>query len=274
MNNCTILTNRLILNELTTDNVKDLTKIALNNAKLTSEFLVNYLKENINSYNEELIKRYGIEKLLKYTKNNEKEIADEDLFSFFGNTQYPFRESSKGLIKKAIEKRNEEQRSGYYLGIYLKERPTKLIGIFIITSKLFETKSGTRTGYFGYMIDTKFQRNGYITEAKSAIFDLFLNYILKSDPLFNEKTVLYATAHPLNFKSDLLQKKFGAQMGNEIINPNSLYGSRVDYFFHQDSLNNILNGTENNEYIAIINNIIIKKNNKILTKTSLNSCFY
>lgn len=262
MNNCLIITNRLVLKDFTLDNLKDLTRIAKSNAKIDTKFLIDELSKNFDKY-KDLIEEYGLTKLMKYVENKKLKVKEEDLFAFMGSLQYPFKASSKELIERAITRQNEEPRCSYLLGVYLREDITKLIGYFVITSKVFETKSGTRTGYFGYMIDPKFQRKGYTTEIKMAVFDLFINKIFKSDPLFNENTVLFANAHPLNLKSDSIQKKFGAELGQ--INLNTKYGSRQDYFFKQDTLKKLINSNKNNKYVAILNNdVFVRGNDKVV----------
>ena len=229
-NNLTVITNRLVLRELVIDDIPRLSNIALTAAKKSTEELLENYKSTTDcaKYEQKISKYFG-------KRINITNIPDSDLFASFGPLQYPFNESSRAFVTKAIQKQHEDHRRSYIMGICLKNNIKNLIGIYGMSSLIYKdvTNNIKKTGYICYLMDPSYQNQGFSSEANRAMLKLLYQYLLPKEENYHEDVLLYATCHPCNKASIRMQGKFGGKLFGETIKS---YGNRLEFYYHKNDL--------------------------------------
>jgi ribosomal-protein-alanine N-acetyltransferase len=127
-----------------------------------------------------------------------EELNDLDISRYTKRIPYPYKEKdAKGWIKNAIKKGN--QRKAYPFIIELKSEK-KVIGVIEIMS----IKEFSKTGETGSWIAKKYQRKGYISEAKIAANEFAFNKL--------RLRKLSSFIYPPNKSSIATQKRMGYKL--------------------------------------------------------------
>jgi ribosomal-protein-alanine N-acetyltransferase len=112
-------------------------------------------------------------------------------------------EESKNFIQRALANQNEQPRKNFTLAIILKAT-NKLIG----GCGIYVSNPANQEGYIGYVLNRKFWRQGYATEAAQALLKFGFNQ-LKLHRIF-------ATCDPENIASAHVMEKIGMQQEGHI----------------------------------------------------------
>ncbi|MCL2538089.1 MAG: GNAT family N-acetyltransferase [Alphaproteobacteria bacterium] len=149
--------------------------------------------------------------LLKYWPSS-SELSEESWICNFDMFKYPFEESVQKFMTGAERRKCENPRKSFWFAV--KEKKSgKLIGITLISAKVI-TRDGVNSdliGHSGQLISPDYQRQGYASEAKSAMIDFL--YTLKDKTIINfpDDALFLSSYNEGNYKSKNLQKKSGNQ---------------------------------------------------------------
>lgn len=125
-----------------------------------------------------------------------------------------FLTSAHAFVNKAIERRKEQPRTGYWFAI--KDKKTgELIGGTMLSTKVLLKNGIPVIGHSGQFISPTYQQQGIISETKAVMVDFMYKYLIddqKADVPDNAK--FYTTCDVLNRASIRLQAKSGASCIN------------------------------------------------------------
>lgn len=141
-----------------------------------------------------------------------------------------FKESSINFVQQAINKKNAPERNGYWLAIRDKNTH-ELMGATIISSRELNKDNKKIIGHSGQFIDPKFQKKGYISEAKAVMVDFLYKYSDMTQKGINPDAFFYTTCHKYNVGSQALQNKSGAHTNGEID-----ANGKLHYFASRDEI--------------------------------------
>lgn len=248
-----IETQRLRYIELNPENTSGIARIAQDMAwNDTIQLLLrkDLIDENFIQNNEQMLLQYRKKiitlaeeickkKYLDFQKNDTKNlykaipmeiIPDKYWHINFSQLKPNFEESAKQFIQGAIDRRKDEPRTGFWLGIVEKQK-NRLIGATTISTKMLKDENVSQIGHSGQFIHPDFQKKGYISETKAIMVDFMYKYLIDMNitPVA-ENSVFYTTCHELNQGSKALQNKSGASPVGYIASTNKIkfYATRKD----------------------------------------------
>lgn len=183
-----IYTDRLKFSELT---LLDISTIAQISQDMAWNDTINLLARD--DLSEAIFKHYGKGELYKYKEKllrngyNLKNISFKDVpqdmipqniwHINFPQLSPPFLSSAQKYVNKAIEKRKETERQGYWLAI--RERNNKkLIGVIAISTKSLKNNDGkNKIGHAGMFLHPDYQKKGIVSEANAVMIDFMYKYL-------------------------------------------------------------------------------------------------
>lgn len=136
------------------------------------------------------------------------------------------------FVNKAIEKRKEQSRTGYWFSIKNK-KTGELIGGTMFSTKVIPINGILVIGHSGQFIHPTYQQQGIISETKAVMVDFMYKYLIdnqKADVPNNAK--FYTTCDVLNRGSRKLQEKSGATC----INPDCLDARKLLYMATREEI--------------------------------------
>lgn len=180
----------------------------------------------------QILEKQGIEKKDFYLKIPKSLIPEEYWHINFAMLKPDFRKSSLEFINRAIKRKEEKQRNGYWFSIKDKQSG-KIIGATMLSTKVLYKNSLPIIGHSGQFIHPSMQRKGIISETKAVMVDFMYKYLLDNQQKeIPQNTKFYTTCDVLNRGSKSLQKKSGAVC----INPDKPEGHKLLFLASREEI--------------------------------------
>lgn len=180
---------------------------------------------------EKNVEEFQREDMLKVFYSFTKDTIPEEYWHInFSQLKPDFKKSAAAFVQGAMKRKDENPRTGFWLGI-VEKQTNALIGATTISARAIAKEDVYRIGHSGQFIHPDFQRKGYISETKAVMVDFLYKYLLDMRcVLVPEKNVFYTTCHELNQGSAALQSKSGARPVGYIEDSNKIefYADRED----------------------------------------------
>lgn len=249
-----IETDRISIRELNEQDIPFLAEIARDIAVKDSTELLNKAQENselcqfIQLYSPQLLK----------VPPQDSQIKDENLHCNFSMISPPFQDNAQKFFENAVNRKNESPRQSFWMAIKLKDSNAPIDGIIMMTTKgEIDPKNNKKIiGQSGVFLSPKFQKKGYVAEAKAVLFDLTYKKLLPSLNIAPDDTVYQTECHPLNTASQRLQQSFGGKLQqNNISNfshPRLRYQANKEDIYNSKSMLKQIN--RNLHWSAIMDN--------------------